>query len=157
MVNNFERKPSDNLGIGYQITNYSGTMSCIKRIAIAAITALAAVSLQAYADEPLVGGPKDEPEPGSSIVFKQAIQPSAWCPEQRMLVLDIDHPDDVTLEPIRHGVFAIYVDNIFLNQRLFRVTKRRISVCLPRMGAPVILIYGADSQGLPVEFSSSVN
>ena len=150
----FERKPSDNLSYGYQITNFTETMNHLKKIAIAA---LAAVSLQVNAAEPLVDGPRDEPEPGSSLVFKQAIKSSAWCPERRMLVLDIARPSAVTLEPVKHGVFAIYVDNVFLNQRLFEVTKRRISVCLPRTGAPVVLIYGADSQGLPVEFSSNVD
>ena len=101
----------------------------------------------AYAND----GPADETEPGSTLVLRSIIKNSTWCPEKKMLVATASRPEKITIDPSRG---TVYVNDVLVSSKYFRVQKKKISVCIPRTSKPDVLIFISDSSGLPIEYSN---
>lgn len=95
-----------------------------------------------------------EAEPGSALVLRSALRASSWCPEKRMTVVTASGSRKVTLNASRKGHFTAYVNDQFVPENNIRVTKKEVSICVPRHGEPAVLMFGSDSKGLPVEYSN---
>ena len=95
-----------------------------------------------------------EVEPGSALVLRSVLRASSWCPEKRMIVVTASGSRKVTLNASREGNFTAYVDDQFVPEKNIRVTRKEVSICVPRYGEPTVLMFGSDSEDLPVEYSN---
>lgn len=96
-----------------------------------------------------------EQENASPIQFTKTIKPSTWCPEKRMMVATVSGPKKASLRTSDLKQFTVYVGDSIVDDSLFRIARRSISVCIPASISPKILAYGPDAKGRGTAFSST--
>jgi hypothetical protein len=88
------------------------------------------------------------------VVLKASVAPAPWCPAKRAFVATVAGPAGAALGSRHQGSFTAYVDDDFVPAKHIRVDKRSVRVCIGPTGVPAVLLYGPDSRGLPIEYSS---